>query len=109
MISRRRLVSLLPMTTLPSFARKPAHAGCQTNAWKLDPSDPSQFLTVLGRIRALGFEGFETSFRNLQLLFANPGKAKADIGKTGLRFFGAHIFLLDYDAETSLAPWDLIV
>jgi sugar phosphate isomerase/epimerase len=28
--------------------------------------------------------------------------------KIGLRFFGVHIFLLEYDPETSIAPWNLI-
>src|SRR5437764_774041 len=74
--------------------RPAVHLGCQTNAWRIPRGDIAAFLRVLGGIRLLGFEGFETSFVNL------PGLTAAQIEQSGLRFFAAHIFLLEYDPQT---------
>ena len=76
--------------------------GCQTNAWRIPPGDFAAFSHALERIRSFGFDGFETSFRNIAELTA------AQIEQTGLRFFGVHIFLLEYDPATLIAPEDLI-
>ena len=76
--------------------------GCQTNAWRIPPGDFAAFAHALERIRFFGFDGFETSFRNI------AGVTRARIEQTGLRFFGVHIFLLEYDPETLVAPEDLI-
>jgi sugar phosphate isomerase/epimerase len=105
MMSRRSLVLGAAGTALG--AGKP-HLGTQTNAWPIDPQDFSSFLQVLAEVKRLGFEGFETSFRNVQERFVNPKQGFGDLRRTGLRFFGVHIFLLEYDQETSIAPWDLI-
>jgi sugar phosphate isomerase/epimerase len=40
--------------------------------------------------------------------FLNARTAREELKKTGLRFFGVHIFLLQYDPEAAIAPWDLI-
>lgn len=82
--------------------------GCQTNAWRIDPRDFAQVLKVLTKLKDLGFDGFETGFRNIQPQFGNLAQARAQIEKTGLQFFGAHIFLDKYDEQTNLAPLDLI-
>ena len=82
--------------------------GCQTNAWNINPANFASLLDVLGRIKKHGFEGYETSFRNLERHFANPEKAKAALAATGLRLIGLHIFLQDYDPETAIAKPDLI-
>ena len=82
--------------------------GCQTNAWRIDPRDFSSLLTVLAKLKELGFDGFETGFRNIQPQFGNIAQARAQIAKTGLQFFGAHIFLDQYDQQTHIAPMDLI-
>jgi sugar phosphate isomerase/epimerase len=85
------------------------HAGSQTNAWAINPSDFSSLMAVLGKIKGLRFEGFETGFRNVERQFSDPAGARADIAKTGLQFFGVHIFLADkYDPQTSIPPIDLI-
>ena len=82
--------------------------GCQTNAWALKPGDFDQFLSVLGTIKSLGFEGFETGFRNVQGQYGNAAAARAQIEKTGLTCLGVHIFLNEYDPQTRIAPMDLV-
>jgi sugar phosphate isomerase/epimerase len=81
--------------------------GCQTNAWKIDPKQFPTLLSALDSIKKLGFQGFETGFRNLEGQFAEPQVAQRALKKTGLRFYGCHIFLLQYDAATNVAPRDL--
>lgn len=104
-MSRRTLVLVAPAVALAS--RSGIHAGCQTNAWKIDPANLESFFGALASIRQIGFEGFETGFRNLESQFAGPDAARKRIEDSGLRFFGIHIFLTSYDQQTSIAPWDL--
>jgi len=84
------------------------HIGCQTNAWPLKAGDFPQFLGVLRTLKGLGFEGFETSFRNVQAQYATAAAARAQIEQTGLACFGVHIFLNDYDPVTHVPPMDLV-
>ncbi|MEJ7616025.1 MAG: hypothetical protein WKF30_03405 [Pyrinomonadaceae bacterium] len=116
-ISRRRFLTALPLGGAASMAAiKTMHAaapagvkiGCQTNAWRIDPREFSQVLGVLGELKGLGYEGFETGFRNVQGQFDNATQARRQLESIGLTFFGAHIFLEKYDAVTRLAPSDLI-
>ena len=106
MISRR---SLLVGASAGALAAPAAlHVGSQTNAWPIDPAKLDSLLGVLSALKELGFAGYETSFRNLQSSFAAASSARARLEKYGLRFFGIHIFLLQYDPDTSVAPWDLL-
>jgi inosose dehydratase len=82
--------------------------GCQTNAWRIDPHDFNQVLAVLGQLKTLGFDGFETGFRNVQGQFGQAAAARRQLEQTGLQFFGVHIFLEQYDPQTRIAPFDLI-
>ena len=82
--------------------------GCQTNAWKIEVPEFRNLLTVLGSIRKIGFEGFETGYRNVQGQFENTKEARQQIRDSGLRFFGCHIFQFDYDPKTNLPEWSLI-
>ncbi len=112
-LSRRAFLSCLPagavLTALPlSAAAAGPRIGSQTNAWPLKPGDFPMFLGVLGELKALGFEGFETSFRNVQALYADPAPARARLERSGLAFFGVHIFLNEYDPRTRVAPMDLV-
>src|SRR5205823_13154430 len=105
MMSRRSLLLGVPGAALGGT--KP-HAGAQTNAWTIDPKDFNSLLQVLAEVKRLGFEGFETSFRNVQAQFAKPQPARDELKKTGLRFFGVHVFLPEYDPHTSIGAWDLL-
>jgi inosose dehydratase len=81
--------------------------GCQTNAWPIDPARFDSLLSVLATIRQLGFTGFETGFRNLQSQAEHLESARQKIESSGLQFFGVHIFLLQYDERTHIAPAEL--
>ena len=112
-LSRRAFLSCLPagamLTALPlSAAAAGPHIGCQTNAWPLKPGDFPAFLGVLREMKALEFEGFETSFRNVQGQYADAAPARASLAGSGLAFFGVHIFLNEYDPRTRVAPMDLV-
>lgn len=114
MISRRTFLAALPLSAVSIYqvaAMPPlprVKLGCQTNAWRIDPRDFSQVLNVLAKLQQLGFDGFETGFRNLQPQFGNLAQARAQIEKTGLQFFGCHIFLDKYDEQTQTAPLELV-
>jgi inosose dehydratase len=90
-----------------SSKSKRIRLGCQTNAWPINPSDPETLFIALKDIHELGFEGFETGFRNLPLLTADrDGLTRT---QPSLILFGIHIFLHEYDAETRLAPLKLVL
>jgi sugar phosphate isomerase/epimerase len=81
--------------------------GCQTNAWPIDPGNVETFFAVLDKVRAYGFQGFETGFANLRSEFNHPAEARRRIENTALQFFGIHIFLPRYDEQTHIAPASL--
>lgn len=91
----------------------PGHAGiqfgAQTNAWRINPKNFDSFLAVLGQVRQIGYTGFETGFANVMQQFASPQAARAEIEKTGLIFFGMHVYLPHrmYDPATNLPPASL--
>ncbi len=83
------------------------HFGVQLNAFPIDPKRFETFLSTLGTIKQIGYQGFESSFRNVQAQFDQPSPARHQIEQTGLTFFGIHIFLPSfdqYDANTHIAP-----
>jgi sugar phosphate isomerase/epimerase len=80
------------------------HLGCQTNAWPIDAGDFSNVLAIVQKLRDYGYEGFETGFANLQDQFEHAAEAKRKLDAIGIKFFGVHIFLTDYDPETRIAP-----
>ena len=121
-MSRRNILKALGMTggsaTLSSLAAPLAqamtaspgiHFGTQTNAYPMDAKNFESFLTALGKAKAIGFEGFETGFRNVMSQFDAPVDAHAKIAATGLTFFAVHIFLQQsmYDTSTLIAPVSL--
>jgi len=79
--------------------------GVQLNAFPIDPKNFQSFLDTLGVVKQIGYQGFESSFRNVQAEFGDPGPARRKIEETGLAFFGIHIFFPDrmYDQQTHIA------
>jgi inosose dehydratase len=114
MISRREffaafpVVALSPALVLAGQQSAGVKIGCQTNAWRIDPNNFDSLLDVLRKLKELGYEGFETGYRNVQGQFANASVTKKQIEQTGLKFLGCHIFLEEYDARTRIAPMELI-
>lgn len=112
-MTRRQLISTLTAAAASAPAVFPAaqtlKVGMQTNAWKLAIDDFPGLLKLLAEIQSLGYEGFETSFRNVQGVFGKKAKdARAQLADTGLHFLGCHIFLSDYEAKSNIAPMDQI-
>jgi len=83
--------------------------GVQLNAFPIDPKNFSTFLSALGEVKRIGYDGFESSFRFVSEQFASPQNARRQIEATGLAFFGVHIFLNTpmYDPATTIAPASL--
>jgi sugar phosphate isomerase/epimerase len=106
-ITRRELLGAAAGFAALGAATPEVLLGCQTNAWKVTPSEIETWFTVLESIRRIGFAGFETGFGNLQISRGRRAEVKSRIAATGLRFFGIHIFLLRYDPETHVAPSEL--
>ena len=73
------------------------HFGVQLNAFPIDPRRFDTFLSTLALVKQIGYDGFESSFRNVQAQFGSPAPARAQIEHTGLTFFGIHIFLPSFD------------
>jgi inosose dehydratase len=111
MIDRRDLlksaVVLAQLRTLSAADAARVHFGCQTNAWPIAPRDFSSVLAVIQRIKDFGYEGFETGFANVEGQFGRAAEARRRIDATGLRFFGVHIFLTQYDPDSFVAPASL--
>jgi inosose dehydratase len=108
-VTRRELLLSAASLATGFSASKSIQVGMQTNAWKFKPDDFPALLKVLEQLRDLGFDGFETDFRNIEPVFGKKAKdAKTQLAATGLRFLGCHISLANYDAKTNIAPLDQI-
>jgi hypothetical protein len=98
--------SILNALTQPMDRASGIHFGVQLNAFPIDPKNFDTFLSTLGQVKDIGYQGFESSFRNVMPQFASPEQARHGIEATGLTFFGVHIFLPErmYDPATKIAP-----
>jgi sugar phosphate isomerase/epimerase len=105
-VFRRKLL----FAPLPLLAQRLTRisVGCQTNAWNVDGADYLSSVQVWSTIRELGYSGVETSFRTLEKHFDRGGEIGSQVRRMGLRLYGVHIWLEEYDAETGLPPRDLI-
>jgi inosose dehydratase len=81
------------------------HFGVQLNAFPIDPKRFQTFLDTLEEIKGIGYQGFESSYRNVSAQFDDPAPARRQIEQTGLTFFGIHIFFPNpgYDQATRIA------
>lgn len=80
--------------------------GVQLNAFPINPMRFQSFMDTLAQVKQIGYQGFESGFRNLSLQFASPEHARRSIAETGLTFFGIHVFLPteQYDPVSRIAP-----
>jgi inosose dehydratase len=117
MITRRQLMqnaALLaagsgPLAKAWTTQKPRIELGAQTNAWAIDPTHFDTFLGVLDQVKKIGYAGFETGFLNLRPQFKSPEAARSSIAKSGLTFFGIHIFvpMERMDPATHLPPANL--
>lgn len=105
MMTRRGFVGVAGATLL---AKSQVRVGCQTNAWRIDPKNFDSLLGVLDKLQKYGYQGYETGYRNVEGRFDRVAETRAALEKRGMEFLGCHIFLLQYDASTLIAPADLI-
>lgn len=80
--------------------------GVQLNAFPIDPKRFQTFVDTLGEVKQVGYQGFESGYRTLTEQFAEPAPARRQIERTGLTFFGIHIFMPSfemYDPATRIA------
>ena len=98
-------LSSLPMPGLHAEVPSGVRFGVQLNAFPIDPERFQTFLDVLGTVRQIGYQGFESGFRNLAPQFSQPAEARNSIEQTGLTFFGIHIYFPNpqYDQATRIA------
>ena len=103
--------ALLPLGLPRAFAQEGRTTpgirfGVQLNAFPIDPKRFETFLATLDEIKEIGYQGFESGFRNLSEQFAAPQQARRAIEAKGLTFFGIHVFLPTplYDASSKIAP-----
>ena len=77
----------------------------QLNAFPIDPNRFETFLAALNQVKQIGYQGFESGFRNLSPQFQAPEMARRNIERSGLTFFGIHIFFPNplYDQTTRIA------
>lgn len=114
MISRREFLAapIAVASTVALLQAAPKNIGvkigCQTNAWRIDPNNFDSLVEVLRQLKELGYEGYETGFRNVQGQFANSAAVRKQLEVTGLKFLGCHIFLDKYDEQTQIAPLELV-
>ena len=99
------LLAAAPAGMLAAAPRLPL--GCQTNSWPIDPKNLASFQSALGHVKSFDFNGFETSFRNVQQHYGRAAEVRSAISQAGLRFLGVHIFLTAYDPKTCVAPTEL--
>jgi sugar phosphate isomerase/epimerase len=79
--------------------------GVQLNAFPIDPKRFETFTAALEQVKQIGYQGFEAGFRFLSEQFAAAAMARRSIERTGLTFFGIHIFFANnlYDQTTRIA------
>jgi sugar phosphate isomerase/epimerase len=108
-LTRRAVLAGAASTAALWAAGARPRAGCQTNAWAI--GDFKDLVGVIAKLKALGYEGYETGFRNVQTFFdqsASAATAREQLAKAELAFVNIHIFMEQYDPQTCTVPADLI-
>ena len=96
MISRRHfLIAAGAPAALFAQAKAAPRAGCQANGFVLTAGDFAALLSALGKMKELGYAGFECNVRFVRGQFARSREARDQIEQTGIRFIGAHMSVLE--------------
>jgi inosose dehydratase len=98
-LSRRTFIRSFaaPLAALPLLggsrllaAHPLPRVGCQANGFPIKPGDFPALLAALGKMKGLGYTGFECNVRFVESEFARTGEARKRIEDTGVEFIGAH-------------------
>lgn len=96
MISRRSfLLAAGTPAALLAQAKAAPRVGCQANGFALTAGDFPALLSALGRMKELGYVGFECNVRFVRGQFARSQEARRQIEQTGVSFIGAHMSMME--------------
>lgn len=102
------LTTALSETGCTAKSSSQLRLACQTNAWP-STTGLENLIPVLDTLKTLDFEGYETSFRNVQEAYSSPEPARAQLEKTGLTCAGVHVAGPDlYLPETGIPSLDFL-
>lgn len=101
-LTRRSFLAGAAIASLsPRLFAAPAkpRVGCQVNGFAARNGDFSELLSVLPRIRSLGYAGFECNNHFLQGELENPTDARGKIQATGLDFIAMHTSMAEAEKK----------
>lgn len=104
---RRREFLAALAAAFPALAEnKRLRVACDTASWTIAVPEFENLVRVLAEAKELGYEGFETSYRNVQGQFENWKEARTRIE---LPFYGVHIFQHEYDPKSNIPSHQLML
>jgi inosose dehydratase len=99
-LTRRDFLGTLPVAVATLALLRVSHAapvgtqprvGCQANGFTLKAGDFPALLAALGKMKELGYTGFECNVRFVEGEFEKVADARKRIEDTGVVFIGAHM------------------
>jgi len=97
-MTRRQLVLGMGAAAL-AFGKAKPKVGCQANGFVLKPGDFSGLLDAVGKMKALGYAGFECNIRFVRDQFSRAAEGRNEIERTGVEFLGGHMSIHDATPE----------
>lgn len=100
--TRRSFIAGAAVASLsPRLFAAPAkpRVGCQVNGFASRNGDFSELLSVLPKIRSLGYAGFECNNHFLQSELDNPAGARGKIQASGLEFIAMHTSMAEAEQK----------
>ena len=82
-----------------AFGKTQPSVGCQANGFVLKPGDFPALLAAAGKMKLLGYAGFECNIRFVQNQFFHAAAARGAIEQVGLEFLGGHMSMADATPE----------
>jgi hypothetical protein len=108
-MKRREWLLTALAASFPALAEnKRLRVACDTASWTIAVPEFQNLVRVLGEAKELGYEGFETSYRNVQGQFENWKEARAKLEALDVPFYGVHIFQHEYDAKSNIPSHQLM-
>lgn len=95
----RRQFALGTCAAALAFGKGKPSVGCQANGFVLKPGDFPGLLEAVGKMKTLGYAGFECNVRFVRDQFANAAEARHEIEHSGVQFLGGHMSMQDATPE----------